>query len=1114
MKLQNNNISGTMPAIWINGEGFSQPFTAIVKPGNQYLCGPIPTTTTTAAASGDYSLIYAASAENGGEHTITSTLGSCARLQCGSNGQPIERSFNASAPNVYDISWSNKATVVDVEAINPSISPSGKGQEEGNAVAVPCYLPPSTVPTYFGGDAALLQATWQSSTSSKGPGGPSSLAVQPKTNIEIPKDCTATSASSSSGPASWTVELQQSTLVQTISLYSGAELKGVTITVGDSMNPTDNPTCWAVDTLNTGEGVIVPCSNGSGLKGKYISIIASNSQLSLCKVQVWPLAANAALGKYAEGSASEGAPVGLAVDGITNTCAQLPATGDGSVLESWMSIDLGYTANVDTIVIKKGSASQPPIEGANSIVIRLGATPLGSIEDNCNVSVSILQDYQPVQLTCKQPGRYLTIYRKTAVPSTLSICEVFAYLKEGPDGFASLPPRSPPLPSPGGGTNTPPSSGGSQSAVSLQLNGTGIVPWSLQLQSQLMTSLNQVWTGQSGILGVTFATFSIDTTTATRRRQLLQGQDSVLTEVIVDIKNGMSSEADDYITKTVDDGTINATLNSNGATGITATLQSIVDYTQGRPVNTESSSGGGSDTAAIVGGVVGGIVCVAVVGVGAAWYVRKQKHKASASAMNGSSNGTLPVLKKIRTNGYYTLSVPPGDETKGPSQDVMSFLQEDAVTPSIAAAEGASTTATTPIVANEELAPSPSATGLLLRSSRNSNGTMNSSGTMSNSDIIRSASGVSELWLVDYKELAIQKQIGEGSFGKVYLAIWRETTVAVKVLGGITSASSLDEEFPDGTTTMSNNNNKSSSIAGDQQSGGSPPLSLSSLTKKKTHPLLEALQREAGMMASLRHPSIVMYLGVCLEPPAVITEYCGRGSMNDVLRKAKANYSLAMQLDWPRRLNMALDAAKGMLYLHSCSPPIIHRDLKSPNLLVDKHWRVKVCDFNLSRVMESSAVLSSVAATNPRWLAPEILSGKGYTFASDVFAFGVILWELLTWSVPWPDQGPWQVVAMITEGRQRPEIPSSPDQLKGGAFPGMDAYTTLMEDCWHHDAEARPSFATVISRLRAMLAKEAQRLSKYPESPSSRGQRGGQSLATCLATSGDTARLSEEFANE
>lgn len=100
--------------------------------------------------------------------------------------------------------------------------------------------------------------------------------------------------------------------------------------------------------------------------------------------------------------------------------------------------------------------------------------------------------------------------------------------------------------------------------------------------------------------------------------------------------------------------------------------------------------------------------------------------------------------------------------------------------------------------------------------------------------------------------------------------------------------------------------------------------------------------QEAGMMASMRHPNVVMYLGVCLQPPCVVTEYCARGSLNDVFKRARATPALAAQLDWGRRLNMVLDAAKGMMYLHSSEPPVIHRDLKSPNLLVDKHWRLKV----------------------------------------------------------------------------------------------------------------------------------------------------------------------------
>ena len=70
---------------------------------------------------------------------------------------------------------------------------------------------------------------------------------------------------------------------------------------------------------------------------------------------------------------------------------------------------------------------------------------------------------------------------------------------------------------------------------------------------------------------------------------------------------------------------------------------------------------------------------------------------------------------------------------------------------------------------------------------------------------------------------------------------------------------------------------------------------------------------------------------------------------------------------------MALEAAKGILYLHSRVDVVLHRDLKSANLLVDKHWRVKVADFNLSRVMHASAVVSSVSATNPRSASHSLL---------------------------------------------------------------------------------------------------------------------------------------------
>ena len=204
----------------------------------------------------------------------------------------------------------------------------------------------------------------------------------------------------------------------------------------------------------------------------------------------------------------------------------------------------------------------------------------------------------------------------------------------------------------------------------------------------------------------------------------------------------------------------------------------------------------------------------------------------------------------------------------------------------------------------------------------------------------------------------------------------------------------------------------------------------------------------------------------------------------------------------------ALDAAKGMLYLHAHSPPIIHRDLKSANLLVDKHWRVKVCDFNLSKLMEENSVMSSMAATNPRWLAPEILAGSSASFSSDVYAFGcappllarsacmenvvgegastkcppseiltpprphcllcsVVLWEILTWELPWGTTNPWQVVTVVSEGGRlelppRSRIPGPDTQ----SWDGLPAFYGIIESCWAQNPADRPTFGQVIARLR------------------------------------------------
>lgn len=157
---------------------------------------------------------------------------------------------------------------------------------------------------------------------------------------------------------------------------------------------------------------------------------------------------------------------------------------------------------------------------------------------------------------------------------------------------------------------------------------------------------------------------------------------------------------------------------------------------------------------------------------------------------------------------------------------------------------------------------------------------------------------------------------------------------------------------------------------------------------------------------------MVNFLGFCTYPPAVAVEFCPRGSLFEVLHAGALNPSVARMLTWRRRMCMAADAAAGMLHLHTRVPPIIHRDLKSPNLLVMADWTVKVADMGLSRVVSEAThnvATSGAAAANPRWLAPEVLSGDRSSKASDVYSFGVVMWELLTWELPWAEMNTWVV---------------------------------------------------------------------------------------------------------
>ena len=132
----------------------------------------------------------------------------------------------------------------------------------------------------------------------------------------------------------------------------------------------------------------------------------------------------------------------------------------------------------------------------------------------------------------------------------------------------------------------------------------------------------------------------------------------------------------------------------------------------------------------------------------------------------------------------------------------------------------------------------------------------------------------------------------------------------------------------------------------------------------------------------VRHDNCVSFMGACTTPPelCIVTEFIGRGSLHDVMNSKHPNF------DWDRKMKIATHAAIGMLYLHSHSPPIVHRYLKSDNLLVTDDYSCKVSGFGLARV---KALVTQVEATHanagtPAWMAPELLRGEEFDERVDV----------------------------------------------------------------------------------------------------------------------------------
>lgn len=292
---------------------------------------------------------------------------------------------------------------------------------------------------------------------------------------------------------------------------------------------------------------------------------------------------------------------------------------------------------------------------------------------------------------------------------------------------------------------------------------------------------------------------------------------------------------------------------------------------------------------------------------------------------------------------------------------------------------------------------------------------------------------------IHHNQLKIKERLAVGGHGEVFSATWNPTklksiTVAVKQL----KADIMDEK------------------------------------------IWKEFLREVNIQSKLDSNSVVALYGITgVAPFYMVMEFMGRGSLHDVLVAAK----VPQNLSWDDRLSMALNLSIGLAYLHSRKPPVIHRDIKSHNILVNEEGVAKFGDFGLSSArsdthtqsLTTSATRESTSIRGTlRWLAPELLNpdllpeelsalkGK-HTPSTDVHSFATVLREMASHNIPYSDLGDNEdlVVHYITTGKiekfNEATTPNTPRE-----------YSDLVYRCWDMNPLLRPTGEVIVKALRPL----------------------------------------------
>jgi preprotein translocase subunit YajC/predicted Ser/Thr protein kinase len=250
---------------------------------------------------------------------------------------------------------------------------------------------------------------------------------------------------------------------------------------------------------------------------------------------------------------------------------------------------------------------------------------------------------------------------------------------------------------------------------------------------------------------------------------------------------------------------------------------------------------------------------------------------------------------------------------------------------------------------------------------------------------------------IPFEEIEVGEELGRGSYGKVRMGRWNDVVVALK------------------------------------------------FCKKKGK--IDDFFKEINLMTALpSHPNVVQVFGVCMggPQPILVMEYCSGGSLDRLL------FDSQKQLDDKDKIHFAKGIARGMLHLHNHN--IVHRDLAARNILLSGHSEPKISDFGMSRVLQQEDEGKTETNIGPiRWMAPESLAQQTYSKKSDVWTFGIVVYEIVARREPHTDVNLLDIGPLIRDKALTPKIPEDcPTLLRD-----------IMEKCWKPNPDERPSFKEI-----------------------------------------------------